>query len=65
MARTAQTKRPRTKQNKEVLSIDSDSSDEVIVVDQGTQDVSAEPIVSAVEVVEACPVTLQDLGISE
>ena len=66
----ARTKRARTSTSTrnldiEVLSISSDSSEEVLVENQGTQNVSNELIVSAVEVVEAHPVTrqtLEDLG---
>ena len=69
MARTRQTKRARTASSPsnldivdiEVLSISSDSSEEVLVENQGTQNVSNELIVLAIEVVEARPATFQDL----
>ena len=58
MTRTRQTsKRPRTDLQGDDLSISSDSSDEVEVLNQGTVNVTAEPVVSAVQVVEARPVT--------
>ena len=72
MARTRQTKRARTSTStsknleNDMLSISSDSSEEVLVENQGTQVVDNELIVSAVEVVEAHPVTrqtLEDLGL--
>ena len=62
MARTA---RKRTRPNTyngdqvEVLSISSDSSDEVVVEIQGTQDVAGEVVVAS-EVVEARPVKTGD-----
>ena len=71
MARTRQTKRQRTCTSSTrnidlgVLSISSDSSDEVLVVNQGTQDIQNEIVVSAVEVVEAQPVTLKSLGLAD
>ena len=62
MARTRQTKRARTESSPrnldiEVLSISSDSSEVILVENQGTQNVSNEVIVEAIEVVEARPVT--------
>ena len=71
MARTYQAKRQRTSTSSsrnidsDVLSISSDSSDEVLVVNQGTQDIQNEIVVSAVEVVEAQPVTLESLGLAD
>ena len=71
MARTRQTKRPRTSTSTspstldiEVSIISSDSSEEILIENQGTQNVSNEVVVEAVEVVEARPVTYRDLGLS-
>ena len=67
MARTSQTssKRSRRDFQGDDLSVSSDSSDKAEVINQGTVNVAAEPVVSAVQVVEARPVTNQDLGISD
>ena len=68
MARTAQVKRRRTTnfngEEVEVLSISSDSSEEVVVEYQGTQDVTNEVVVAS-EVVEAQPVKTQDEEVDE
>ena len=67
MARTLQVKRRRTEnfngEEIEVLSISSDSSKEIIVENQGTQDVRNEVVVAS-EVVEAQPIKTQQDKVS-
>ena len=66
MARTRQTpKRSRRDFQGDDLSVSSDSSDEVEVINEGTANVTSEPVATAVQVVVARPVTCRDLGISD
>ena len=67
MARTTQTstKRSRRDFEEDNLSVSSDSSDEVEILNEGTVNLTSEPVATAVQVVEARPVTHQDLGISD